>query len=543
MSLPLSSQQTFYNLFVTTLQSKLATLSDTLPGSVIDGLGGTYSIAAMELQRQTTLNFNKTFIDLANGPAITGNTDDLQTLAVDHYGSAFARPGASASTDTETFTRPTNGAGAIDIPALTVVQTQPNANGTTQQYTTNSDVGFTHAGVVGFVVVAANATLGAVYKDANGASYTVTTTIVGLTALATTGTTLPPTSGTLTKFSGTGDATIAFTSFTNTDCYVTVPITATVSGSIGNAVAGSINSISSSLLDSTIVCSNVGNANGVDAQPDSTYRETIRNLILALRAAVKQAIQSAALTVSGITSATAVEIEQAVVTWNIGTNLPSAVAVLGIYEYFYIPYVTLYVAQATGAASAGQISAVIAAINPIRAFGVNITVTGASTVTVNWSAHYVLNPAGPNFSIFSGNMSAIVASMTQYIATLPTGTSFVRQTAEAAILAIYGPLGTNDLEAQYTFQITSASATVGATYTDGSGYTFTVVATVASSTAVICNSSGGAPLANGTLTKTTGTGSATIAFSSAATTMSVLPAADVSIGASQNAIPGTIGTV
>ena len=543
MAQPLSSQDSLYNLFVSTLQGKLATLSDTLDGSIIDGLAGTYSVAGMELQRQTVLQFNKTFIDLANGPAITGNTDDLQTLAIDHYGEAFTRPGAVAATDIATFSRPNNNAGAVDIPDLTVIQTQPDANGNVNQYTTNNDVGLTAAGIVTFTVTSANATTAAVYKDANANSYTVITTISGSTTLSTNGSTLPPSSGTLTKFSGTGDSTIAFASMSAPDCTVSVGITCTVEGAAGDAAAGAINSISSSLLDTTIVVTNAGCTNGEDEQDDSTYRETIRNLIVALRAAVKASIEAAALAVSGITSATAIEIEQAVLAWNIGTNAPEYPAILGIYEYFYIPYVTLYCAQAGGPASSGQIASVIAAINPIRAFGVNINVVAANTVSVNWSMHLVLNPSGPNYSVFSANTSEIIASMTQYIATLPTGTSFVRQTAEAALLAIYGPLGTNDIEAQYTFQISSASATQGATYTDGSGNTFTVTSTVASSSTLVCNSSGGAPLSSGTLTKTGGTGASTITFSSAATTMSVVPSADVSISSTQNAIPGVIATV
>jgi hypothetical protein len=68
----------------------------------------------------------------------------------------------------------------------------------------------------------------------------------------------------------------------------------------------------------------------------------------------------------------------------------------------------------------------------------------------------------------------------------------------------------------FIFTVTSANATVGATYTNN-GITFTVLATIASGTTLICsanhNTSGLAPLASGTLTKATGTGDATITFS------------------------------
>ena len=504
MALPLSSQQQLYNIFIAKVQSKLASLTDTLDGSILDGLAGGYSLAGMELQRQTILQFNKTFIDLANGPEITGGADDLQTLAVDHYGAAFARPGAVAATDTQTFFRPTNAFGACDIPLNAIVQTQPDANGNVEQYETGVDVGLTFAGAQVWTVASANATSGAVYADANGNHYTVSSNLVAGTSLHTTGTTLPIASpiapstiglpilaGTLTKVTGTGDSTITYTALSAPDCLVTVAITALVAGAAGSANANTINVIETSLLDSSIVTVNAGNTTGVDAETDSAYRETIRELIVSLRAAVKAAIQAAALTVPGVVSATPVEIEQAVTTWNIGTNAPLLAPIAGIYEYFYIPYVTLYVAQSSGPATNTQIALVIAAINPIRAFGVNINVVAASTITVNWSMHLILNPSGPNYSTYSSNTAAIVQSMTNYIATLGTGVSFVRQTAEAAILAIYGPKGTNDLMADYTFSISAGNATQGATYTDGSGNTFTVVTTIVAGTSLVASSNGG----------------------------------------------------
>lgn len=63
----------------------------------------------------------------------------------------------------------------------------------------------------------------------------------------------------------------------------------------------------------------------------------------------------------------------------------------------------------------------------------------------------------------------------------------------------------------YTFIITSGSATVGATYTNNA-ITYTVYATVASATQVVMSGSG-APLSSGTLTKSGGTGDSTLSFS------------------------------
>lgn len=64
----------------------------------------------------------------------------------------------------------------------------------------------------------------------------------------------------------------------------------------------------------------------------------------------------------------------------------------------------------------------------------------------------------------------------------------------------------------YTFTISSGNATIGATYTNN-GNTYTVAKTVAAGTTVVMTGPS-APTASGTLTKTTGTGDATLTFSS-----------------------------
>ena len=66
--------------------------------------------------------------------------------------------------------------------------------------------------------------------------------------------------------------------------------------------------------------------------------------------------------------------------------------------------------------------------------------------------------------------------------------------------------------APYSFVVTSANATAGATYTNN-GKTFTVSSTISAGTLLLVNGTG-APSASGTLTKASGTGDATITFSS-----------------------------
>jgi hypothetical protein len=65
---------------------------------------------------------------------------------------------------------------------------------------------------------------------------------------------------------------------------------------------------------------------------------------------------------------------------------------------------------------------------------------------------------------------------------------------------------------KYVFQVTSANATVGATYTNN-GQTFTVVSTIAGGTTLTCTGTG-SPASSGNLTKTSGTGDNPISFSS-----------------------------
>jgi len=79
---------------------------------------------------------------------------------------------------------------------------------------------FTSTLYVTFTVTSANATAGATYTDGYGSTVTVLRTIVAGTTLETTATQLP-TGSTLTKASGTGDATIAFSADTNTGIYHT----------------------------------------------------------------------------------------------------------------------------------------------------------------------------------------------------------------------------------------------------------------------------------------------------------------------------------
>ena len=66
---------------------------------------------------------------------------------------------------------------------------------------------------------------------------------------------------------------------------------------------------------------------------------------------------------------------------------------------------------------------------------------------------------------------------------------------------------------QYTFTVTAANATAGATYTNN-GVTYTVVTTIVAGTTLVMTATSSAIPTGATLTKVTGTGDATITFSS-----------------------------
>lgn len=87
---------------------------------------------------------------------------------------------------------------------------------------------------------------------------------------------------------------------------------------------------------------------------------------------------------------------------------------------------------------------------------------------------------------------------------------------QCLITNIYAPnqqkflSGSGTYGVSYYFTVTSANATAGAVYTNN-GHTFVVSKTIAADTTLLCVSSG-LPTTSGTLTKSSGTGDATITF-------------------------------
>lgn len=360
------SQQDLYNAYKNEVQARAPVLTDWVEGSKNDSMAGAVAVAGQEVLRLIISKFNKTFLATAHGPEVTGDADDLEFLAVDHWGDSFARPGATPAIGTVTFSRPNTDNGNVLIPAGTIVKTDKDANGEEQRFATLSDV-----------------------------------TMTGLS--------------------------------------INASVQAVVAGDDGNVNADTVINIEDALTDPTVEVTNaLAFAGGDNEYDDAEYREFIRNRIEIIRGATKAAIEAAANLVPGVEIAIAMENLKTVIEWNIGTGTP-------IGSPFKIIEAKLYIADINGAASQALIDAVVLAIDPIRACGVKIEVIGAVAVPLDWSAMYSLNVSGPNFAALSVDSTLIEESMAQYLQNLSIGDDFDRSVAKAAILAIWGPSGTNDL--------------------------------------------------------------------------------------------------
>lgn len=126
---------------------------------------------------------------------------------------------------------------------------------------------------------------------------------------------------------------------------------------------------------------------------------------------------------------------------------------------------------------------------------VNKALRQASAVAAQF-AQYLVNVTGQD-ALDDGSDSNLLGLM-----------NVAFQSATPDIQTILSGSGTYHIT--YIFQVTSATASVGATYTNNSA-TFTVKSTIAVGSTLYMTGTG-APAGSGTLTKATGTGDATISF-------------------------------
>jgi hypothetical protein len=148
--------------------------------------------------------------------------------------------------------------GAYAPPNDMVIQTSSGI-----QYTIPFPTSFSNAQTTTWVVTnpSASVGVGAVYADANGTQHTVTSGVVAGTFTTTSVSTTAPygmgsypyVGGTLTKVSGAGDSSVAYTTLANTDFYTLSTAVAVVSGYTGNVSQGAVTQIVSTLADSAVV--------------------------------------------------------------------------------------------------------------------------------------------------------------------------------------------------------------------------------------------------------------------------------------------------
>lgn len=230
-------------------------------------------------------------------------------------------------------------------------------------------------------------------------------------------------------------------SVTLTGLSINASVRAVSVGVDGNVLANEVTQIETTLTDTSVVVTNAAAfAGGDDTLTDSEYREYIRNLIETIRGATLKAIEATALTVAGVEKASAIEFVEVVIKYIISTGLTSG-------NYFKMVRPKLYIADANGTASLALINDVKAAIKGTRAAGANVEVEAATALTQNWTASITLNPGGPNFATLQTNTQKLKDDMELYIQSLPVGQGFTRATANAYMLGLWGPSGTNDLTA------------------------------------------------------------------------------------------------
>lgn len=364
MSTTVKTSQEFYQLVKDEAVALAPDFTDFSPGSMLDIINGAISMGFNEISELIISEFSKTFFELAEG-------DDLDKLMVDHFGTSFARTGATFATGSVTFSRANDSAGDVFIASGTVVKSVKNAQGVEVRFMTTADANLT-------------------------------------------GTT------------------------------VSVPVIAAVAGVSGNAIVGKITVIEGALTDPSVVVTNSADmAGGAEKLTDPEYREFGRLKLLSLAGATEAAVKGAASSVPGVGFVTLATLERAVIDYDIANEqiLPGA-------TFFRIPFPVIYVADANGNSSAALVEAVRLAVFPIKALGVKIEVKGAIAYEVDWTASVTLNPAGPNYAELQSDLTKILDSMKEYIdSQLAINSGFVRANANAYILSVWGPAGTNDLTA------------------------------------------------------------------------------------------------
>lgn len=143
MTTTVKNQQEFYTQYRDEVLSLADNLTDFSEGSMHDIIAGAISTCQNELSELIISEFVKTFFDTATGTEAQGgegDADDLQKLAVDHFGERFRRPQAVPATGSIDFSRPNTDGGNVVIPVGTIVKTKKDSNGEEIRFQTSEEV-------------------------------------------------------------------------------------------------------------------------------------------------------------------------------------------------------------------------------------------------------------------------------------------------------------------------------------------------------------------------------------------------------------------
>lgn len=215
---------------------------------------------------------------------------------------------------------------------------------------------------------------------------------------------------------------------------ISLTVTCTQLGAVGNTAANTINEIESVLTSSLVTCNNLSAVvNGKNKYDDGQYREYIYNSIRQGLYAY-QLIEAAALTVPGIVFANATELPYLVKVWN-GTSCEGDPWLTGRAQ--------LFVGVDGGTPTPEQILAVSQACRRVRADGILLEVYGVIATALDYVLAVQLNPAGPNYTSFvNGDFEIIYNDMRTNMLALPVCNSVnttVTFDPAAQLLLLTGP--------------------------------------------------------------------------------------------------------
>ena len=211
-----------------------------------------------------------------------------------------------------------------------------------------------------------------------------------------------------------------------------VPVSCTVGGSAGNVIAGTIAIIAASLPGIDQVNNASPLINGADAESDQAFRNRFQSYLASRSRATLTAVQNAT---ASVRQGLDVAIEE-----NVASDGISAIGSF-----------LVVVDDGTGYPSSDILSAVAAAVEPVRPIGTRFAVVPPQVLTVNVSMTAQLMP--------TATMSLVVSSIQTYVASylnsLPIGRSAsITRLAQNAYLA--GP----DVENVAKIQLNGSSSDI-----------------------------------------------------------------------------------